>query len=189
VALRAEEETRQIAEAEARRLAALEAARVAAERARQHEGRLRKEEQARQIAEAAKRAENEARKAAEEIDRAAAEKAVRDAAHALARQLEEHKALTAAVTPASTREASGETALGAAETETAAVITGSDSPPAVVEATAPEAIEPSPSDRGPAVPTLEEAMSAPAPIAEMFDPRRKGTARKPRRKKDGAPAS
>lgn len=95
-ALRAEQEARQIAEAEARRLAALEAARLAAERAKQHEEQRKKDEQARLVAEAAKRAEEEARKAAEEIERAASEKAVRDAASALARQLEEHKALTAA---------------------------------------------------------------------------------------------
>jgi gamma-glutamylputrescine oxidase len=99
VALRAEEDARQIAEAEARRLAAREAAQIAAERAKQYQEQLRKEEQARQIAEAAKRAEEEVRRAAEEIGRAAAEKAVRDAASALARQLEEHKALSA-VAPA-----------------------------------------------------------------------------------------
>jgi gamma-glutamylputrescine oxidase len=182
-ALRAEEEARQIAEAEARRLAGREAARVAAERTKQHEDRLRKEEQARQIAAAAKRAEEEAHRAAEDIERAAAEKVVRDATRALARQIEEHKALMA-MTPARAEEA--ETALGA-EAEAVSVITGSDSPPAVVEATAPKAVEP-PSDRGHAS-TLEEAMSAPAPVAEMFGPGRKSTTRKPRKKKDGAPAS
>jgi uncharacterized membrane protein YccC len=156
---RADEEARRIAEAEARRLAAREAARIAAERAKQREDQLRKEEQARQIAAAAKRAEEEARKAAEEIDRAAAEKVIRDAARALARQIEEHKALTAAVTPAP----AGEGASGAAE--------------------------PRPPDSGHAGPTLEEAMSAPAPVAEIFGARRNGTARKPRKKKDGAPMS
>jgi gamma-glutamylputrescine oxidase len=98
-ALRAEEEARQIAEAEARRLAAREAAQIAAERAKQYQEQLRREEQARQVAAAAQRAEEEARWAAEEIAQAAAEKAVRDAARALARQLEEHKALSA-VAPA-----------------------------------------------------------------------------------------
>jgi hypothetical protein len=98
-ALRAEEEARQIAEAEARRVAAREAAQIAAERARQYQDQLRKEEQARKIVEAAKRAEDEARRAAAEIERAASEKAVRDAAASLARQLDEHKALTA-VAPA-----------------------------------------------------------------------------------------
>jgi glycine/D-amino acid oxidase-like deaminating enzyme len=97
--LRAEEEARQIAEAEARRLAAREAAQIAAERAKQYQEQLRREEQARQVAAAAQRADDEARWAAAEIAQAAAEKAVRDAARALARQLEEHKALSA-VAPA-----------------------------------------------------------------------------------------
>jgi glycine/D-amino acid oxidase-like deaminating enzyme len=176
-ALRAEEEARHIAEAEAKRVAALKAAQLAAERARQREDRLKKEEQARQVAAAAERAADEARRATEDIERAAAEKFVRDAANALARQIEEHKALTAVVTPASAGEESGmaETAIG-----------GSDSPPGNVEATA-QAVEPRPPDSGHA-PTLEEAMSAPAPVAELFDPGRKGTTRKPRKKKDDAPA-
>jgi hypothetical protein len=182
-AQRADEEARQVVEAEARRLAAREAAQIAAERARQHQEQSRKEEQARQIVEAARRAEEEARRAAADIERAAAEKAVRDAAAALARQLEDHKALTATVTPAPAAAVSG-----AAETETAAVIAGREAPPADV-ATTPEAVESRPPDRAHAVPTLEETMSAPAPIAEMFSQRRKGTARKPRKKKDGAPAS
>jgi hypothetical protein len=146
---RAEEEARLVAEAEARRLAAREAARVAAEQARQRDDHLRKEEQARQVAAAAKRAAEEARKAADEIAQAAAEKAVRDAASALARQIEEHQALTAAAASAE------EAAPGAAETVT----------------------------------TLEEAMSAPAPVAEMFGPGRKDTARKPRKKKDASAPS
>jgi hypothetical protein len=93
-ALRAEEEARQITEAEARRAAAREAAQIAAERAKRHQDQLRKEEQSRRIVEDARRAEEEARRATKEIALAAAEKAVRDAARALARQLEEHKALT-----------------------------------------------------------------------------------------------
>jgi gamma-glutamylputrescine oxidase len=130
VALRAEEEARQIAEAEARRLAAREAARVAAERAKQNEDRLRKEEQERQIAAAAKRVEDEARTAAEEIGRAAAEKAVRDAASALARQLEEHKALTAAVEAADPAAAAAEFAAPAvAEPELATMAQDGVAPP------------------------------------------------------------
>jgi hypothetical protein len=96
-ALRADEEARRIAEAEAERVAAREAAQLAAERARQRADQARKEEHARQVAAAAKRAADEARMAAADIERAAAEKAVRDAAVALARQLDEHKALTAVV--------------------------------------------------------------------------------------------
>src|SRR5205085_9188377 len=90
-ARRAEEEAKRIAEAEARRLAAEEARRLAAEKAR-----LAKEEVER-IRQERVRAAEEAKRAEEEAARAAAEKALQDAADAaaaLARQIEEHKALT-----------------------------------------------------------------------------------------------
>ncbi len=91
-ARRAAEEAKRIADAEARRLAAEEARRVAAEKAR-----LAKEEVER-IRQERERAAEEAKRAEEEAARAAAAQALQDAADAaatLARQIEEHKALTA----------------------------------------------------------------------------------------------
>jgi len=92
-ARRAAEEAKRIADAEARKLAAEEARRVAAEKAR-----LAKEEVER-IRQARESAAEEAKRAEEEAVRVAAAQAMRDAADAaatLARQIEEHKALTAA---------------------------------------------------------------------------------------------
>ncbi len=91
-ARRAAEEAKRIADAEARRLAAEQARRVAAEKAR-----LAKEEVERIRQERVQAAE-EARRAEEEAARVAAEQALNDAADAaaaLARQIEEHSALTA----------------------------------------------------------------------------------------------
>jgi glycine/D-amino acid oxidase-like deaminating enzyme len=93
VARRAEAEAKRIADAEAARLAAEERRRVAAEKAR-----VAKEEVIR-IKQEAERAKEEARLAQEEAARAAATRALQDAADAaaaLGRQIEEHKALTAA---------------------------------------------------------------------------------------------
>ena len=91
--LRTEEEARRIAEQEARRLAAEEAGRAAAERARQAT------EEARLAAEESARAVEQAKREREHVVRAAAEKAPQDAAEAAAaptRQVEGHKAETAA---------------------------------------------------------------------------------------------
>jgi gamma-glutamylputrescine oxidase len=96
-ARRAEEAARRVAEQEARRLAAEEARRVAAERTRlaKEEVARAREEGERQRREA-ERAREDARLAEEAAAREAAEQAVRDAGAALARQIEEHKALTMA---------------------------------------------------------------------------------------------
>jgi glycine/D-amino acid oxidase-like deaminating enzyme len=96
-ARRAEEAARRIAEQEARKLAAEEARRVAAEKTRlaKEEVQRAKEKGERQRREA-ERAREEARLAEEAAAREAAEQAVRDAGAALARQIEEHKALTMA---------------------------------------------------------------------------------------------
>jgi gamma-glutamylputrescine oxidase len=100
-ARRAEEEARRIAEEEARRAAAIEAARLAAERARKAEEAVRlAQEEGRRIAEEAQRRHEEAERAREEAARATHAKAMDDAAQAaaaLAHQLEEYKATTAAV--------------------------------------------------------------------------------------------
>ncbi|MEA2875934.1 MAG: hypothetical protein QOF14_1130 [Hyphomicrobiales bacterium] len=90
-ARRVAEEQKRIADAEARRLAAEEARRVAAENAR------RAKEEVERIRAERERAAEDARRAEEEAARVAAEQALKDAADAaatLARQLEEHKALT-----------------------------------------------------------------------------------------------
>ena len=91
-ARRAAEEAKRIADAEARRLAAEEARRLAAEK-----GRIAKEDVER-IRQERERAAEEARRAEEEAAHVAAEKAMHDAADAaaaLARKMEEQKALTA----------------------------------------------------------------------------------------------
>ncbi len=123
-ARRAEEEAKRIADAEARKLAAEEARRVAAEKAR-----LAKEEVER-IRQERERAAEEARRAEEEAARLAAEKAMQDAADAasaLARQIEEHKALTAV--PAE------ETKTDVAQTAAGEIVAGESEPaPAVVQA-------------------------------------------------------
>ena len=95
-ARRAAEGAKHIADAEARRLAAEGARRVAAEKARlaKEEVQRAKEEGERQRREA-KHAKEEARLAAEAATREEAERVVRDAGAALARQIEEHRALTA----------------------------------------------------------------------------------------------
>jgi gamma-glutamylputrescine oxidase len=94
-ARRADEAAKRIAEQEARRLAAEEARRAAAEKVRlaKEEVQRAKEEGERQRRDA-ERAREEARLAEEAAAREAAEQAVRDAGAALARQIEEHKALT-----------------------------------------------------------------------------------------------
>jgi len=121
----AEEKARQEAEREERKRAAEEARRLAAERAqkaKEEAERVRQEaararEEAR-VAEELARAE--AKRAEEEAARAAAVKAVQDtadAAIALARQLEEHKA----VTEAAAAERAAEMAVALPEAERAAV--------------------------------------------------------------------
>jgi glycine/D-amino acid oxidase-like deaminating enzyme len=106
-ARRAAEEARRAAEKEARRLAAEEARRLAAEKAR-----LAKEEVER-IREERRLAAEEAKHAEEEAAREAAAQAMRDAAEAastLARKVEEHKALTAAVDVEAAQSGPGEVA-------------------------------------------------------------------------------
>ena len=173
---RAEEEARRIADAEARRAEALEAARLAEERARQAEERAREDEQARKVAQGAQRAAEEARQAAEEIVRAAAEKAVRDAAAALARQIEEHKALTA------TR------AIPSIEAEPAAVAAKDEIAGNEIVLAAPDDVVPAEAEADAMVSPDAVALAPADAPPQQSAARRKSTSRKPRKKKDaGAP--